>query len=337
MTTVFVTGISGYIGSHCAVKLLENNYVVKGSVRNIEKSKTFIKQIVAKAGVNKTIDTVCLDLLDEHGWEEALSGCDYLLHVASPFAIAEPKDSNDMIIPALEGTKRILAAAKKVGIKKVVLTSSLVAMVGDRKLNHLTQESWSNADKDKISVYMKSKTYAEKAAWDFYHHQSGDDKMELTVINPGPVYGPPVLDRIDGASMGFFCQVLSGKMDQMPPCSYPMSDVRDIADIHVKAIDNISSNGQRLIVTTDDSYGFIDVGKLLSENGYLKKEPKLAPVFLLKILSLFNSELKGMMPFIGAKVTADNSAPKKLFNWTPIPFEKTVLDTAKSLTELKSF
>lgn len=273
-------------------------------------------------------------MLSDKGWQEALHDCDGVLHVASPFSIAEPKNPESMIKPAIDGTKRVLAASKKAGVKKVVLTSSLVAMVGDKKHNHVTEKSWTNPETDKVSSYMKSKAYAEKAAWEFYHQQQDDVKMELTVVNPGPVYGPPVTNRIDGASMSFFTQVMTGKMAQLPPCQYMMSDVRDVAKIHVQAINNTESNGRRLIVTSNKAYSFLEIGKLLARHGFLKKEPSQAPVFLLKILGLFNSEIKGMMPFIGANVTGDNTLTKKIFHWEPIPFEKMVLDTAETLKNI---
>ncbi|MEK9657268.1 MAG: NAD-dependent epimerase/dehydratase family protein [bacterium] len=333
MKRIFITGISGYIGSHCAAQLLQKDYWVKGSLRDMAYAPQIQNALNKVVNKDCNIDFYPLDLLRDDGWEEALEGCDTVLHVASPFEISEPKNPDDMIKPALDGTKRVLSISKKMGIKKVILTSSLVAMVGDKKVAHLTDKSWTKPDTDRVSSYMKSKAYAEKWAWDFYTKQSNDDKMQLTVINPGPVYGPPIINRIDGASMSFFAEVMTGKMAQLPPCEYAMSDVRDIAKIHVEAINNSQSDGKRLIVTTDEAHSFLDIGKLLSTHGFLKKAPTQAPIFLLKLLGLFNREIKGMMPFIGSRITADNSITKHIFNWEPIPFEKMVLDTAESLTK----
>ena len=141
-----------------------------------------------------------------------------------------------MIKPAVEGTLRALKAAKVSGIKKVVLTSSTVSMVGDKKINHINQSSWTNPETDKISVYMKSKALAEKAAWEFYDNQGGDTKMELTVVNPGPIYGPTLTGNLSGASMSMMKDMMTGKMPMVPNCDYVMSDVRDIAKIHVAAL-----------------------------------------------------------------------------------------------------
>tara|TARA_B110000037_G_scaffold196172_1_gene233163 strand:- start:1593 stop:2597 length:1005 start_codon:yes stop_codon:yes gene_type:complete len=326
---VLLTGISGFVGQHCAVELLKNGYTVRGSVRNLSKEQEVRKGIDAK----NNLEFCELDLLSDQGWDKAMEGCDYVLHVASPFVIAEPKDENEMIKPAVEGTLRALKAAKKAGVKKVVLTSSTVAMAGDKKKNHLTQKSWTNAKTDKVSVYMKSKTLAERAAWDFYNNQDTGDKMELTVVNPGPIYGPTLTGNLTGASMSMIRDIITGKMPMLPNAHYVMSDVRDIAKIHVAAMENMKSNGERFIVTSEKTYSFVGVASILKENGFKKASPRKAPSFMVKFMSLFNREMKGMLPFVDVAVSADISQTKQIFNWKPIPFEKTILETAKSVEE----
>lgn len=331
---VLLTGISGFVGQHCAVELLKNGYAVRGSIRNLSKEQE------VRTGIAKTIDAknnleFCeLNLSSDKGWDEAMEGCDYLLHVASPFVIAEPKDENEMITPAVEGTLRALKAAKKVGIKKVVLTSSCVAMAGDKKKNHLTHDSWTNPKTDKVSVYMKSKTLAEKAAWDFYHNQNSENKLELTVVNPGPIYGPTLTGNLTGASMSMIKDIITGKMPMLPNCHYVMSDVRDVAKIHVAAMENNDSNGKRFIVTSKQAYSFVEIASILKKNGFKKASPKKAPSLMVKVMGLFSSEMKGMLPFIDAEITADISTTEQVFNWEPIPFEKTVLETAESIKPL---
>lgn len=328
---VLVTGISGFVGQHCAVELLKNGYQVKGSLRNLNKQKQVLKGLEKEIDTKGNLEFCELDLLSDQGWENAMKDCDYVLHIASPFVIAEPKDENEVIKPAVEGALRALKFAKKTGVKKVVLTSSTVAMAGDKKQNHLSQKSWTDAKNDKVSAYIKSKTLAEKAAWDFYNNQEGQDKLELTVINPGPIYGPTLTGNLSGASMDMIKKIITGKMPALPKCDYVMSDVRDIAKTHVLAMENAETNGQRYIVTSERPYGFVEVAQILNQNGFKKAKSKQAPTFLLKILSNFDSELKGMRPFFGAKITADISPTKKTFNWEPIPFEKTIIDTAKSI------
>ena len=331
---VLLTGISGFVGQHCAVELLKNGYTVRGSVRNLSKEQEVRKGIANVIDAKDNLEFCELDLSSDKGWDKAMEGCAYVLHVASPFVIAEPKDENEMIKPAVEGTLRALNAAKKAGIKKVVLTSSTVAMAGDKKKNHLTKESWTDAKTDKVSAYMKSKTLAERAAWDFYNNQTAGNKMELTVVNPGPIYGPTLTGNLTGASMSMIKDMITGKMPMQPNAHYVMSDVRDIAKIHVAAMENDESNGERFIVTSEKPYSFVGVASILKENGFKKASPKKAPSFMVKFMSLFNREMKGMLPFVDAEISADISPTKQVFNWKPLPFEKTVLDTAKSIQPL---
>lgn len=331
MKRVLLTGISGFVGQHCAVELLKNGYKVRGSLRSLAKEKEVRKGISKVIDAKDNLDFCELNLLSDNGWDKAMEGCDYLLHVASPFAIAVPKDENEMIKPALQGTLRALKAAKKAGIKKVVLTSSTVSMAGDKKKNHLTPRSWTDAERDKVTAYIKSKTFAEKAAWDFYENQDLDNKMELTVVNPGPIYGPTLTGNLSGASMSLIRDIITGKLPMLPNAHYVMSDVRDIAKIHVAALDNNESHGKRFIVTSEKPFSFVGVAALLKENGFAKANAKKAPSIMVKLISLFDSEMKGMLPFLDAEVTADISATKQVFNWEPIPFEKTIVETAKSI------
>jgi dihydroflavonol-4-reductase len=331
---VLLTGISGFVGQHCAVELIRNGFHVRGSIRNLSKEEEVRKGIAKEVDVKENLEFCQLDLLSDTGWDKAMEGCTYVLHVASPFMIAEPKDENEMIQPAVEGTLRALKAAKKAGVKKVVLTSSTVSMMGDKKKNHLTQNSWTNPDTDKVGAYIKSKTIAEKAAWDFYNKQDDTNKIELTVVNPGPIYGPTLTGNLSGASMGMIQDVITGKMPMIPNVHYVMSDVRDIAKIHVQAMDNEASDGQRFIVTSELPHSFLSIASILKENGFDKASPKKSPSFLVKFMSLFSREMKGMLPFVDAEISADIAPTKKVFNWEPISFEKTILDSAKSIDQL---
>ena len=335
MEKVLVTGISGYIGHHCGAELLKNNFFVRGSLRNLSKRGEVINGISKVVDPKNNLEFCELDLLNDNDWEEAMRNCDYVLHVASPFPMADPKIENDVILPAVEGTKRAIEFAKKAGVKKIVITSSLVSMVGGKKINYLNEESWTDPEKDNISVYMKSKVLAEKIAWDMYKAQEEEqNKLELTVINPGPVYGPTLTGNLNGSSMGFINQLMIGKMSAVPNVEYVMSDVRDVAEIHVKALKNNKSNGRRLIVTTKQSFSFMNVAEILHLKGYLDKMPKKAPSLLLKTIGLFNNEVKGMLPFIDAKVTADTSPTETIFNWKSKSFEEMVIDTAESIKKV---
>ncbi|PTM13215.1 MAG: NAD-dependent epimerase [Bacteroidetes bacterium] len=358
---VLVTGVTGFVGQHCAERLLHHGYEMRGSMRNPSKEALVRNAIDPNGNHQESIEFCHLDLLRDEGWEEAMKGCDYVLHVASPFYINEPKDEQEFIKPAVDGTLRAMRFAKQAGVKKIVVTSSLVAMVGDSKKAHLTQESWTDPERHKVSAYMKSKAHAERAAWDFYEKQSeeggsmggstsgnmdgsmgssssrstGGGKMELTVVNPGPIFGPTLTGHI-GASLEIVENLMTGKMPQQPNVVYAMSDVRDIAEIHVQALENERSNGKRFIVTTEESYAFTDVARVLQESGYEKATPKTAPSFLLKVLSLFKPDVKAMMPLVDSHVTVDLSPTLATFDWQPVAFEQTIRDTAKSIASFRS-
>jgi dihydroflavonol-4-reductase len=332
MKKVLVTGISGFVGQHCAAELLKNGYAVRGSVRSLTKTAE------VENGIKNEIDpkgnlTFCeLDLMKDEGWDIAMEGCDYVLHVASPFVVKAPKDENELIKPAVDGTLRALKAAKIAGVKRVVLTSSTASMQGGRYgIVHLNQDSWTDINEKSITAYFKSKTLAEKAAWDFIKNQTGNEKLELVVINPGPIYGPTLTGNLQSESMDFFKKLISGKVPMLPKADSVMSDVRDIAYIHVKALENEKANGHRFIVTTEASHNFQEIAQMLKSNGYSKVSTLLAPTFLLKFMANFDDEAKGMLPFIGNTIEADISATKNTFNWEPISFKKTVLDTASSV------
>jgi dihydroflavonol-4-reductase len=308
---------------------------VRGSVRSLSKSQKVIDAIKKEVDPKDNLEFCELNLLSDAGWDAAMKDCEYVLHVASPFINSEPKDENEYIRPAVDGTMRALLAAKKAGVKRVVLTSSMVSMLGDSAQSmDVTPETWTNVDAKNTSAYSKSKTLAEKAAWDFIHAQTDATPMELTVVNPGPVFGPSLSGDLSGTSMTMFKQMLTGKMPMVPQAGINMSDVRDIAKIHVLALENEKANGKRFIVTTEKPYAFQELAQLLKSNGYDKVSTKLAPNFLLKAMGYVNREARSMRAFIGKTYTGDVTSTMEVFDWKPIAFEKTILDTAKCIDEL---
>lgn len=334
MKKVLVTGISGFVGQHCAVELLKKGYSVRGSVRSLPKTDEVLNGIKKEIDPKGNLEFCELDLMKDEGWDEAMKACDFVLHIASPFVIKVPKDENELIKPAVEGTLRALKAAKKAGVKRVVLTSSVVAMLGDVNSSiKVNKDSWTNVNKKNATAYLKSKTLAERAAWEFINNQTTNNPLELVVINPGPIYGPTLTGNLTGETMDFFKKIISGKMPMLPKSSTVMSDVRDIANIHVQSLENEKANGKRFIVTTREPHSFQELAQILKSNSYDKVSTKLAPNFLLKFLAIFNDELKGLLPFIGHTIEADISDTMETFNWQPIPIEKTVLDTAKSVMQ----
>jgi len=329
---VLLTGISGYIGNHCAVELLKNGYSVRGSVRDLSKSQKVIDAIKNEVDSKDNLEFCELDLLIDDGWDEAMKGCEFVLHVASPFINKEPKDENEYIRPAVDGTMRALKAAKKAGVKRVIITSSIVAMLenADKSIK-VDSKSWTNVNARNVSAYAKSKTLAERNAWDFINSQKNENPMELSVINPGPVFGPTLSGNMKGASMGMMKKIILGKVPMIPQMSLNMSDVRDVAKIHVLALENKNANGKRFIVTTEKAYAFQELAQILKSNGYDKVSTRLAPNFLLNFISNFDREARSMKAFIGKTYKCDISSTMKTFNWKPISLEKSILDTAKSI------
>ena len=341
MEKVLVTGISGFLGHHCAVELLKNGYHVRGSVRDFNKKSEVLNGIKKEIDPNKRLEFVKLDLLSDDGWDAAVEGCKYVLHVAAPFSVKEPNDENEYIEPIRGGTMRALKSAQKAKVKRFVLTSSAVTMMGvvydsNQDTGTVDTKDWTDPNSKNINTYIKAKTLSEKAAWDFFGNQADSYKMEMAVMCAGGIYGPSLTGNISGFSLKGIHQMLTGhfKMAMIPPAGLPMSDVRDLAKLHVLAMTEERANGKRLIPTTSRAYSFMEIAKILKENGYSKVSTKKAPIFMIKLMSLFDREAKGMVSIVGNSVTSDNSETKEIFDWEPIPFEKTILDCAKSIEHL---
>ncbi len=341
MDKVLVTGVSGFLGHHCAVELLKNGYHVRGSVRNFNKKSEVLNGIKKEIEPNERLEFVKLDLLSDHGWDDAMKGCKYVLHVAAPFSVREPNDENEYIEPIRGGTMRALKSAQKAKVKRFVLTSSAVTMMGavydsDQDTGTVDTKDWTDPNSKNINTYIKAKTLSEKAAWDFFKDQADDSLMEMAVMCAGGIYGPSLTGNISGFSLKGIHQMLTGhfKMSMIPPAGLPMSDVRDLAKLHVLAMTEQKANGKRLVPTTSRAYSFMEIAKILKENGYSKVSTKKAPIFMIKLMSLFDREARGMVSIVGNSVTSDNSETKEIFDWEPIPFEKTILDCAKSIEHL---
>ena len=332
MKKVFLTGITGYIGLHCAAELIKKGYSVKGSVRSLAKKDEVLDALKGVVDVEGKLEFCELNLLEDKGWESAMEGCEFLMHVASPFYSRQPKDENVLIKPAVEGTQRALSAARHAGIKRVVLTSSMVAMLGDCSRSAVLNEStWTDVNAKRVTAYLKSKTLAEKSAWDYVNSVSGSEKMELVTVHPGPVYGPPLNGNLSGESMTMFKDLMTGKMPMVPKAGINMTDVRDVAEIHVKALENPKAAGHRFIVGTEKPYSFKELAEMLQSKGYDKVSSKEAPNFLIKFMANFSADMRGMLPFVANTFSADVSSTMEVFDWKPISLEKIIVDTAQSI------
>jgi len=327
MQRVLVTGITGYIGQHCAAELLRQGYQVVGTIRSTVKGEETRKAISQVAPVENLSFTEA-DLLSENGWAKALEGCTFVLHIASPFVLAEPKDENELIVPAVEGTKRVINEAIKAGVKRLVLTSSTFAIIAGKETGKYGPDDWSDVSAD-IGAYAKSKTLAERAAWESVKNTS----MELTVINPGAVFGPSLGAKIDGQSVEMMSKMIAGKVPMVPDMAMGMVDVRDIAKLHVSAMTAKGAPGQRFIACTAEPVEMATLAKVLREAGYKKAPSIKAPTFLLKLMSFIDPEARGMLPFIGKKASLDNSATIKVLNWKPTPMTNSFKEMAASIAQ----
>ena len=330
MEKVLVTGASGFIAEHCIIELLKNGYSVKGSLRTMNREQE-VRDAVKTETDDTKLEFCKLDLLEDDGWEDAMWDCDYLMHVASPFVIEDPKDENELIKPAKEGTLRALNAAKKAGIKRVVLTSSVAAVNSHMMSGTSDHTTWTDINSKYVTPYQKSKTIAEKAAWDFYNNQDNSNKMELAVINPGGVMGPQLGNDLGGASTQIVSQLISGKFPMIPALSFPFIDVRDVAILHLKAMTTPDADGKRFIAAHSKPTWMYEVAEVLSAAGYEKIKLKKAPSFMLKLIGLFDNKTKSLVPMLDKYVPCDNSQTVKILNWEPMPWEQAFIEHAKSI------
>ena len=334
MEKVLVTGASGFIAEHCIIELLKNGYSVKGSLRSMNREQE-VRDAVKTETDDTKLEFCKLDLLEDDGWEDAMRDCDYLMHVASPFVIEDPKDENELIKPAKEGTLRALNAAKKAGIKRVVLTSSVAAVNSHMMSGTSDHTTWTDINSKYVTPYQKSKTIAEKAAWDFYNNQDNSNKMEMAVINPGGVMGPQLGNDLGGASTQIVSQLISGKFPMIPALSFPFIDVRDVAILHLKAMTTPDADGKRFIAAHSKPTWMYEVAEVLSAAGYEKIKLKKAPSFMLKLIGLFDNKTKSLVPMLDKYVPCDNSQTVKVLNWEPMPWEQAFIEHAKSIEAIK--
>ena len=335
MEKVLVTGASGFIAEHCIIELLKNGYSVKGSLRSMNREQE-VRDAVKTETDDTKLEFCKLDLLEDDGWEDAMWDCDYLMHVASPFVIEDPKDENELIKPAKEGTLRALNAAKKAGIKRVVLTSSVAAVNSHMMSGTSDHTTWTDINSKYVTPYQKSKTIAEKAAWDFYNNQDNSNKMEMAVINPGGVMGPQLGNDLGGASTQIVSQLISGKFPMIPALSFPFIDVRDVAILHLKAMTTPEADGKRFIAAHSEPTWMYQVAEVLSAAGYEKIKLKKAPSFMLKLIGLFDNKTKSLVPMLDKYVPCDNSQTVKVLNWEPMPWEQAFIEHAKSIEAIKN-
>ncbi|MGN8070157.1 SDR family oxidoreductase [Mucilaginibacter sp. 22184] len=332
---VLVTGGSGFIASYCIIELLNNGYRVKASVRSLERIKE-VKEMLTRGGIRnfKDLSFVEADLGRESGWDQAVAGCSYVIHPASPTPNPAAKTEEEFVRPAVNGALWVLRAAKKAGVKRVVLTSAFGAVgYGTNKQSPYTEEDWSDL-RQSLPAYQKSKTMSEKAAWDYVN---GEGKgLELSVVNPVAVLGP-VLGPDYSHSIRLIQGMLSGTIKGLPKITFPQVDVRDVADLHVKAMTHPDAKGQRFLASAGEAISNLDIARILRE-GLGEKAAKVPqremPSWLIRIIGLFNPKVRLIVPHLGLYKEVSHDKASRLLNWEPRPTRDAVLATGRSLVDL---
>ncbi|MFZ4380311.1 MAG: SDR family oxidoreductase [Polynucleobacter sp.] len=326
MEKVLVTGITGYIGEHCAAALLREGYEVVGTVRSLAKADA-TRKAISNVTQTDNLSFVEADLLSDKGWDDAMQGCSYVLHVASPFFLKEPQNENELIAPAVDGTLRVIKAAKSAEVKRLVLTSSTFAIIAGKETGKYGPQDWSDTNKN-IGAYAKSKTLAERAAW----AEVKGSNLELAVINPGAVFGPPIGSKDGAQNVAMMADMIAGKMPMIPDMAMGMVDVRDVAKLHIAAMTKGGASGKRFIACTAEPIEMSTVTQVLRDAGYSKAPARKAPTFLLKFMGIFDKQVKGMLPFIGKKASYDNSETFEILEWKPTPMSQSFKEMASAIT-----
>ncbi|KIX92107.1 uncharacterized protein Z520_12191 [Fonsecaea multimorphosa CBS 102226] len=348
---VLVTGGSGFLAAHCILACLERGYRVRTTVRSskrIEDVRSMLKASSSSSSSSGNESTLNLDdrltfsvadLTKDDGWAEAVEGCSYVLHVASPFPAGAPKHEDDLIVPAREGTLRVLRAARDArSVKRVVVTSSFAAIgYGHTDKDHppnvpYTEDVWTNVNGPGMGAYQKSKTLAERAAWDFVKGPEGGG-LELAVVNPVGIFGP-VMGSDFATSILVVQRLLNGSLPGCPQVQFSIVDVRDVADLHLRAMTHPKAKGERFLAVSPPGMTIQQISLALRER--MGTAAKLAPTrqlpnFLLRLVALFDPSVALVVPELGKTKVLSNDKAKTLLGWQPRPPVDALVATAESL------
>lgn len=331
---VLVTGGTGFVGAHCILQLLQNGYKVKTTIRSLARANEVLEML--KVGGIDSLENIAFieaDLSKDANWDKAVEHCDYVLHVASPIYFKVPKDENEMIRPAVDGTIRVLTAARDAGVKRVVMTSNFGAVGYSHKDNRtiITEESWTDPNEKGLSAYNKSKVMAERAAWNFITNNGGN--LELSVINPMAIFGPSLGPNL---SSGFelLKGLLSGAMKRIPNMTLGIVDVRDLADLHLRAMVSPKAKGQRFLALAGGILSLQQIAWLLKDNlgeSAANISTRKIPDWVVRIAALFNPQAKAIVPMLGINRNASNEKAKTVLGWQPRTNKEALLATVESL------
>jgi nucleoside-diphosphate-sugar epimerase len=337
MSLVLVTGGSGFIASHTILQLLASGHTVRTTVRDLSREGG-VRAMLRNGGAEQgeRLSFVAADLMADAGWPAAVSGCEYVLHMASPFPSAVPKDEDELIVPARDGALRVLHASRDAGVKRVVLTSSFAAIgygQPERK-DVFTEKDWTDPSGADVMPYTKSKTLAERAAWNFIAHEGAG--LELAVVNPVAVFGP-VLGPDYATSILLVEKMIDGALPGVPRMSLGVVDVRDVADLHLRAMSNAAAKGERFLAVAGDFMWLIEIAKALKERmgERAKRVPtRQLPDWLIRLARFKDPAVKQIIPELGKWKNATSEKATTVLGWSPRSREESVVATAESLVRL---
>lgn len=332
---VLVTGGSGYIAIFIMIALLKKGYHVRATLRTMSRQEE-IKEMMINGGITdfSELEFVPADLMQEKGWYEAAKGVTYIMHVASPTPLQRPDEDDLMVNMAVDGVKFVMAAAKKAEVQRVILTSASGAVIAGHSKKHpqiFTEKDWTNLDVP-INVYQRSKTMAEKEFW----RLANEYNIEAASILPVAVMGP-VLGNDYSHSSSAIKEMFEGRMPNLLNLGFDYVDVRDVADLHILAMENENAKGERFLATSGRNITYKDQALLLKKvyrTQAQKISTRVVPDGIVKLLAFFNKKIAMPASFLGQNTACSNEKAAKILGWKPRTSEQAILETAKTMLDL---
>jgi dihydroflavonol-4-reductase len=332
---ILVTGASGFVALHTIIQLLQQGYKVRATLRTLSREAEVRETIGRHVEVGDNLSIVSADLTHDSGWDKIVAGCESVLHVASPFPMFEPKDESELITPAVQGTLRVLHAAHNENIKRVVIVSSVAAVSSGHNSENRTfsENDWSDIGKD-IGAYAKSKTLAERAAWDFINGSENINKMELVAVNPPLILGP-VTNKDLPTSAEMVSTLMLGQIPGVARMKVGIVDVRDVASALILAMTIPEAAGHRFLCPAGTIWlkDFADIlRKKYAPRGY-KINALQFPVWVVRLLALFDKKIARVIGDLEWDFELSDEKIKRILKWSPRPMEESIISMADSLIE----
>jgi len=330
LKTILVTGGTSYIGKHCIAQLIERGYQVRTTIRDKSKSDEIKSDLEKYLGKEINLEFFEADLLNDDGWNDAVIGCDAIMHVAGPFPMSYEGGEKELTGPHEDGAMRVFRIAKDHGVNRIILTSSVASIWMDSTIDdtvrYIDENNWTNLSDANLDAYTKGKALKERAAWDFVEK---NDSIKLTTILPSLVLGPGIGAPVRRGSMEFMLMMINKELPVAPPLKFGVVDVRDVAKMHVSALENDESIGKRMILA-ENTYWVREVTEMLNKHGH--NAPTFTPpVFLVKFMATFDKTMKPIKPLLGVDVNFNTEPARSVLGYDPIPIEQTIKETSDFL------